>query len=66
MTKMLFYKEPKLAIFVETRITLPKSMKINAPIVKRNIQLINAPHLKLLVSYVKEIIMSLSNAPSIP
>jgi hypothetical protein len=66
MTKMLFLKEPKLAIFVETRITLPRSMKINAPTVKRNIQLTNAPQPKLLVTYVKEIIMSLSNAPSIP
>ena len=53
-------------MFVETRITLPKSMRINAPIVNRNIQLINAPHLKLLASYVKEIIVFLSNAPSIP
>src|SRR3954463_4837601 len=42
-----------------------KEHEDHAPIVKRNIQQINAPHPKLLVSYVKEIIMSLSNAPSI-
>src|SRR5215216_6080765 len=58
--------EPQLAIFEETRITLPKSMKINAPIVKRNIQLANAPHLKLLVTFVKETTMYLLNAPSMP
>ena len=38
MAKVLFMKEPKLAIFVETRITLPRSMEINALTVKRNIQ----------------------------
>src|SRR5215216_3243256 len=58
--------EPQLALFVETRITLPRSIKINAPIVKRNIQLANAPHLKLLVTFVKETTMFLSNAPSMP
>src|SRR3954468_1059283 len=58
--------EPQLALFVERRIILPRSMEINAPTVKRNIQLDNAPLLKLLSTYVKETTMFLSNAPSIP
>ena len=58
--------EPQLALFVETRIILPRSMEINAPTVKRNILLDNVPPLKLLDTYVKETTMFLSNAPSIP
>ena len=58
--------EPQLALFLETRIILPRSMEINDPIVKRNTQMADVPHLKLLVTYVKETVMSLSNAPSIP
>src|SRR4051812_13232713 len=58
--------EHQLALFVETRIILPRSMKINALTVKRNIQLDNVPPLKPLVICVKETIMFLSTAPSMP
>src|SRR3954468_13493705 len=58
--------EPQLALFVETRIILPRSMEINAPTVKRNILLDNVPLLKLLATYVKETTMFLSNVPSTP
>ena len=49
--------EPQLALFVETRIILLGSMEINAPTVKRNILLDNVPPLKLLATYVKEVII---------
>ena len=58
--------EPQLALFVETRITLPRSMKDNAPIVKKNILLDNALPLKLLATCVKEVIILLTNVLSTP
>src|SRR3954470_4707576 len=58
--------EHQLALFVETRIILPRSMKINAPTVKEIILSDNAPPLKLLVTFVKEMTMFLTNAPSMP
>src|SRR3954471_4502188 len=58
--------EYQLAIFVETRIIPPRSMKVNALTVRKIIPLDNAPPLKPLVICVKETIMFLSNAPSMP
>src|SRR5215216_2289623 len=49
--------EPQLALYVETRIILPRSMKDNAPIVKKIILLDNVLPLKLLATCVKEVII---------
>ncbi|MEI4926921.1 hypothetical protein Q8G50_30875, partial [Klebsiella pneumoniae] len=46
---------PQLALFVETRIIPPRSMKDNAPIVKKIILLDNVLPLKLLATFVKEV-----------
>src|SRR4051812_16638021 len=58
--------EHQLALFVETRIIPPRSMKVNALTVKKIIPLDNVPPLKLPVTFVKETTMFLSNAPSMP
>src|SRR3954471_22937324 len=58
--------EHQLALFVETKIILPRSMKVNTLTVKKIILLDNVPPLKLLVTFVKEMTMPLSNAPSTP
>src|SRR3954465_9347863 len=52
--------EPQLALFVETRIILPRSMKDNAPIVMKTILLENALPLKLLATFVREVIILLA------
>src|SRR4051812_30770346 len=58
--------EHQLALFVETRIILPRSMKVNALTMEKIILLDNVPSPKLLVTFVKEMTMSLSSAPSTP
>src|SRR3954469_24989833 len=58
--------EHQLALFVETKIILPRSMKDNAQIVMKTILLVNALPLKLLATFVKEVIILLAYALSMP